>query len=1032
MNRFKIRTALWLVSAVVLGLVLAVGTPAGTSINNQASATYEDADGNELTATSELVTTIVQQIYDLSIKPDTADPSGTDATDNAFTTAPAPANDLAQLAGGDVVFEYFVTNTGNGDDTVTLQILQDATDDFDFATLAVYLDDPTAPGAGSFDLASDTLLFSSTAATGNAETATLDLDADEQAKIFVVGTVPSAQASDDVAQIDLVGTSVGDTDAFDNNNIAAVTVIDDAVIDMEKTSSYSAGTITYTVTGTNIGAEDAELIADVIDLYSTPGSAGVPTDGILVEDILPTATLRGSPAAPAASLSFAGITNLGSLPPSTTAIYYYDPDGAAGPNPEGWYSAVPATLADVERVGLLITDPLEFSPSESFTLVFAMSTDGTELAGDIVDNTATTTYEDSDGDTQTTTASDTLTIPAATDVLIGPNDDADADGEGDATGDDLDDGGVSYTSTSGDTIYYGDSTTTYLADTQYLERAEQGSTVHFTNTIENTGNSTTTYRLSLSGSLPAGFGVSFYSGGTALVGNEVTIAPGASQDIEVRITIPAGAAIGAGLDYEAIVTVTRVNPDGTLDGSVSDTTTNIIGEIFTGAGLDLQNDEDTDADGEPDTPTDATLTYEVEVDPDPTGTDATVNVALTVTNSGTDADVYDLSEVLTGLPAGTTVEYFLDTDGDGEPDGTALGDSETGAAADGIVDTGSVAGGTSVDIIAVVTLPAGSSPLSGSIDFTATSSNDPTESDTVTDIITILGPALTFEVGYPTTSTSPDTVFFTHTIENNGNVDFTSVTLEPDDLTGLATGFTYTIYVDLNEDGDFDDAGEEVYTPGATPVVTPFALAVGEVRDVLIEVDVAAGLGFTSPPTVETKTIVAIGTTASGTTVTSSLTDIITITDARIDVDKTVVTYDGADPAPSDCTAAGIDRDGDGDSGDDANPGDYLCYSILAENLGNQVTYKVEVRDQLPLQYTDLISVSVDLSGLPRAGAADIYYGTVDPVGDCTGYASTVPTLLPGSALCIAVDTNGDDVIDSLDDLLTGESFEVSIVVQVK
>ncbi|MFN3368127.1 MAG: hypothetical protein ACK4G4_10650 [Thermus sp.] len=51
-----------LILALVLGLALAAGTPAGTAIQNQASASYIDSAGQPRTTTSNLVTTIVQQV----------------------------------------------------------------------------------------------------------------------------------------------------------------------------------------------------------------------------------------------------------------------------------------------------------------------------------------------------------------------------------------------------------------------------------------------------------------------------------------------------------------------------------------------------------------------------------------------------------------------------------------------------------------------------------------------------------------------------------------------------------------------------------------------------------------------------------------------------------------------------------------------------------------------------------------------------------------------------------------------------------
>ena len=79
--------------------VRAAAPIAGTTIGNAASATYTDASGTARTATSNTVTTIVQQVGSFTI-----------TADRTATVSP----------GGQVFFPHVITNTGNGSETYTL------------------------------------------------------------------------------------------------------------------------------------------------------------------------------------------------------------------------------------------------------------------------------------------------------------------------------------------------------------------------------------------------------------------------------------------------------------------------------------------------------------------------------------------------------------------------------------------------------------------------------------------------------------------------------------------------------------------------------------------------------------------------------------------------------------------------------------------------------------------------------------------------------------------------------------------------
>jgi uncharacterized repeat protein (TIGR01451 family) len=223
---------------VTLVLGLATGTalaapPAGTPIGNQASADYLDASGTPRTATSNLVTTIVQQVASLTL-----------TADGARTSAP----------GGQVTFPHTLTNTGNGTDDFALTTANLVADDFDLAGLVIYVD---ADGNGVPDN------FTPVTSTG-------PLAAGGVYRFVVAGGVPGTQVGGDVSQVRVTATSVFDAlqTAF---NTDVTTVTGNAVISVTKAISASngpspSGPYTYTLSYTNTGNQSATALTltDVI------------------------------------------------------------------------------------------------------------------------------------------------------------------------------------------------------------------------------------------------------------------------------------------------------------------------------------------------------------------------------------------------------------------------------------------------------------------------------------------------------------------------------------------------------------------------------------------------------------------------------------------------------------------------------------------------------------------------------------------------------------------------------------------------
>ncbi len=201
--------------------------PAGTSIGNQASATYTDASNTPRSTTSNVAITIVQQVSSFSL-----------TADGAKFAAP----------GGQVFYAHTVLNTGNGTDAYNLSAANNASgDNFDLASLALYAD---ANGDGLPDNATPI-------------TTTGPLAAGASFRFVAMGIVPASETAGRTAVITVTanGTATA-TPAAAQINTDTTTVTGNAVVNVTKSisaSSGAAGSGPYTVTLTynNVGNSSA-------------------------------------------------------------------------------------------------------------------------------------------------------------------------------------------------------------------------------------------------------------------------------------------------------------------------------------------------------------------------------------------------------------------------------------------------------------------------------------------------------------------------------------------------------------------------------------------------------------------------------------------------------------------------------------------------------------------------------------------------------------------------------------------------------
>ncbi|MGH9869424.1 MAG: hypothetical protein ACREAA_14825 [Candidatus Polarisedimenticolia bacterium] len=237
--------------------VLAIGTPAGTPITNQATVDYTDSNGNPLQTLSNVVTTVVSQVSAVTVDPDRS----------------------SNATPGDVLYyAHIVTNIGNGGDTVDLT----AVSSNGWAT-AIFFD---ADGSGTFT-PGDVLVADS---DGDLTPDTGALGADGFYNILVRVTVPAGVTSGTVDTTTVTGTS--NLAPFSSDTAIDTTTINAPDLSVVKSVAPlgpqpPGAVLTYTIVVTNngLGSADSVVVTDAIPgftsyvLGSITLNAGSLTDG---------------------------------------------------------------------------------------------------------------------------------------------------------------------------------------------------------------------------------------------------------------------------------------------------------------------------------------------------------------------------------------------------------------------------------------------------------------------------------------------------------------------------------------------------------------------------------------------------------------------------------------------------------------------------------------------------------------------------------------------------------------------------------
>ncbi|MEJ2719672.1 MAG: hypothetical protein P8181_00845 [bacterium] len=781
MNRKTFLTIPVLLALVVIltaTSVLAQVTPAGTQIRNRSSATYEDMTGNSYSATSNEVITIVLPVYGVSILPD----------DSGETPPVTPAMSQNALPGMTVYYRYDLTNTGNDDDDFALVPILDGANN----TMGLALGDITIyrdlNSNGIVDVGEP--VVSGGGAPGN----TGILTSGQTISLIVSYTVPVGAAAGQLTYVGVTGTSVGDPGQIDTRNYHRTDVVNDAVLTANLAAApavaFDGDQITYTLSGTNTGSNNANGV--------TLGGLGL--TGVLLYDVIPVDPGTGNPlpvfGVPAAS------------PAGGTFLYLNAGNSTAG-SPETWNWSTTSGPGDI-AVGYITNGAIV--PGQSFNLVYQVTVPAGMPAGPL-GNTETVAYVDNNVATPDPTLvvsnNAIVMIGGQAVVLIGPSGNPGA----------------------GTPPNYDD-------DVQSVATAYAGSSVDFINTVRNDGNAADQINIILDGAstIPATWGVVFLqSDGVTPLGDTGTdgipdvgpLAPGATEDVVVRLVIPGNQAAGG--PFNAVIRAQSTNNPAEANLTTDEVTAVVaagvdIGNFVAGPGTD-------------DTP--------VNLNADPA---TTVDFGLDVINPTGAADTYTLTF---SVPAGWGVTFYRDNNANG-----VLDPGETTS----LVAIGPIAAFSEMNVVARVSVPAGAAPGANPVSFTATSVNNNAISDTIANTVTVNSfAAVEFIPDQNGSSTPGGTVRYAHTITNTGNVGDTFT------LSYVSSqGWTYVFYDALN-----NPIADVTLAPGASVAVYAQLIVPG-----------AATIGM-----VETATLTATGNV---TLVSDSAIDITAIVAGNLQLTKAV------------------------------------------------------------------------------------------------------------------------------------------------
>ncbi|HEX8571519.1 MAG TPA: hypothetical protein VF759_02075 [Allosphingosinicella sp.] len=264
---------------------LAAGTPAGTSITNVATATYELPSGDQASVDSNVVTLKVDELLDVSVA--WGDPAD-------VGTSPGLTGQL---------LKFTVTNGGNGAESFALAtIANGGGDDFDPAVTSIVLD---SNGNGAYDAGVDSVYSS-----GSNDP---QLDPDQSITVFVLSTIPAGAGDGHRGRVDLTAVARTGSGAPGTSFAGLGQGGGDAVVGATGADGEDDGY--YRVAKASVAFVKSATVADAFGGDSAaPGSTITYTLAATVSGTGSLANLRISDPVPAGTTYKAGSLTLESAP----------------------------------------------------------------------------------------------------------------------------------------------------------------------------------------------------------------------------------------------------------------------------------------------------------------------------------------------------------------------------------------------------------------------------------------------------------------------------------------------------------------------------------------------------------------------------------------------------------------------------------------------------------------------------------------------------------------------------------------------
>jgi len=377
-----------LVGVAVSQAVSSSAPQAGTSIGNQASASYTDASLISRTATSNTVKTVVAQVYAVAL-----------TTDGQSKTA-AP--------GAQVVFPHTLSNKGNGSDSYTLSIANITGNNFDFTSMFIYID-------ANCDGVADN--------TTNLNGSTVSLAYGASTCFVAVGVVPSSALAGNVGKFKVTATSVGDGTQT-TFNTDTTTATGNAVMAVTKAMSGTSGaspsgpytvTLTYTNNG-NASSSSVKLIDALPSGMTYVAGSGLWS--VTGATVLTDATGDTQGTSPTIDYSVTGTTVtaiISSVAPGVSGTVTFKVNIASGVAPGTQANTASYQYNDsVSNVGPFNTNTVNFSVAQTAAVTITGATVASAAQGATVSFTDPVTNNGNGTDTFNITVASPGTFPAGT------------------------------------------------------------------------------------------------------------------------------------------------------------------------------------------------------------------------------------------------------------------------------------------------------------------------------------------------------------------------------------------------------------------------------------------------------------------------------------------------------------------------------------------------------------------------------------------------------------------------------------------